>query len=137
MKTKIQHTILAIFILCLAFSSCKKNEAVADTKKDSIIGKWNMVRYYNKSNPTQNLATYKAGSYMLFSESSIYSYFAENNDPFSSFTAPYVREGNKLRFFNGYLEIIKLTSTQLILDEYEGPNNNGSISYQGTSELSK
>lgn len=137
MKTKIRHTILAIFALCFAFSSCKKNDSATDTKKDSIIGKWNMVRNYNKNNPTQYSATYRAGSYMLFSESSIYSYWAEDNDPFASFTAPYVRDGNKLRFSNGYLEIVKATSTQLILDEYEGPNNNGSVSYQSTLELSK
>lgn len=130
MKTKTQYTILVIFALCLAFSSCKKNDTVADTKKVSIIGKWNMVRYYDKNDPSDS-EPFRAGSYMLFSESSIYFNFAQDNDPFETFIAPYVRDGNKLRLYNGYFEIVKATPTQLILDEYEDSD------YESTIELSK
>lgn len=109
---------LSLLLILLSTTSCKK-----DVSKASIIGKWTMVHFYDKSDPA-DLEPYGAGSYMTISEANIYAYYKEEGAlNFNSFTAPYVREGSKLKFSgNENWEITTLTSKDLIFDIYDGTN---------------
>jgi hypothetical protein len=116
-----------LFVILLIFASCKK-----DVSKASIIGKWTLVHFYDKSDPT-DIEPYGTGSYMDISEANIYAYYKEDGAlNFTSFTAPYVREGSKLKFSgNESWEITTLTSKDLVFDIYDG------TSYDGTLVLKK
>lgn len=122
-----------ILFLSIFLFSCKKEEPGPENA--TLIGKWNLVRNYDKNYPTQNQFSFRQGSYISFSESGIYAYFAEGSDPFESETWTYVREGKKLQMSGEYWEIAKITPTSLVLDMYE--EDTTGFEYYGTLELSK
>ena len=107
------RTSIVLLIFSFVLFSCEKN-----TNTASILGKWNLLHKYEKNNLT-DLESYRTGSYINFSEDVYYAYYAEEGDPFNSYTASFIREGNKLKFTgNESWEITKVSSNELTFDVY-------------------
>jgi hypothetical protein len=128
---KITKTILTLFVL-LSLASCKK-----DNTPPSILGKWNLIKSYNKEIPTQGIQTFRTGSYILFSKEQMNLYVAIEQEPFETDSIGYTRTANKIKFNDPtadiYLKIAELTSNKLILEEYDNIDD----TYYGSTELNR
>lgn len=121
--------IFLLVSLTLCIASCKK-----DNNPPSILGKWNLIKVYEKSDPTLTQELFRTGSYLSFSNTTIISYAAFDQDPFETGTVNYTQINDRIivENDNGYIKIAQLTANKLLLESYTDLD-----SYINTIELTR
>jgi len=114
---------LLLVSLILSINSCSKDSSgTSAITTQEIIGRWKMIKAYDKnsSNTTANL--FKSSSYADITANTIAFHYTDSlpqNSSLQNLQVPYTKDGTKLYSLYGYFNIDQISTSQLILSEYD------------------
>ena len=112
-----------IFLISILFLiySCSKDSSTSNNTQ-SISGRWKMIKAYDKNSPNSSPNLFKSSSYADITENSFAFHWTDsipsNSNP-QHLQFSYTKDGTKLYVSQGYFNIDLISSSQLILSEYD------------------
>jgi len=129
MKNQFLLFIFSLFIFSCTKSTSNSNPSVSTT---DIIGRWKIVKHYDKNFPNSQVTYFKSISYADINANTIAYHFIDSaslSNTYQNVQYSYTKDGSKLYIGLGYINIDQLTSNQLILSEYDPTNNVATYSF--------